>query len=194
MKNLLIALFLTAAASAFAVDYKTQVVPILRIKCYECHSVAKGKEKGDVALDTDEKMKANMGPGSHIVPGEPMKSTLFINLKLPDDDDDVMPPKGKNRLNDAELAIIEGWIKEGANLGPGGAAPATAAATPPAAPAAGAAAPQAWTNAEGKVIQAIFMGLQGDGVLLKIPETGVTHIVPLSKLSPESQAQAKAAK
>lgn len=189
MKKLTLALFLASAASACAVDYKSQVVPILRIKCYECHSVAKGKEKGDVALDTDEKLKAAMGPGGHIVPGDPGKSTMYLNLKLPDDDDDVMPPKGKNRLNDAELAIIEGWIKEGANLGAGAAAPATAAA-----PAAAPGGAQSWTNSEGKVIEAVFMGLQGDGVLLKIPSTGVTHIVPLSKLSPESQAQAKAAK
>jgi hypothetical protein len=50
-----------------------------------------------------------------------------------------------------------------------------------------------WTNTEGKTIEAHFMGLQGDGVLLKIPSTGVTHILPLSKLSPESQTQAKTA-
>ena len=191
MKNLTIVLLLACIGSASAVDYKSQVVPILRIKCYECHSVAKGKSKGDVALDTDEKIKEAIGSSGHIVPGDPAKSSLFLNLKLPNDDDDVMPPKGKNRLNDAELAIIEGWIKEGANLAPGAPGPAPVVA---AAPAGGSGAPQTWTNSDGKVIQAVFMGLQGDGVLLKIPATGVTHIVPLSKLSAESQAQAKAGK
>jgi hypothetical protein len=195
MKNLIVSLLLASAATASAVDFKSQVLPILRVKCFECHSVAKGKTKGDVALDSDEKIKEIMGAGQSIIPGDPKKSTFYISLTLPDDEDDVMPPKGKNRLNPAELALVEGWIKEGANLTGGGAAPATAAA-PAAAPAmaGGEAAPQSWTNSEGKVIEAIFMGLQGDGVLLKIPSTGVTHIVPLAKLSAESQAQAKAAK
>ncbi|HYF35150.1 MAG TPA: c-type cytochrome domain-containing protein, partial [Prosthecobacter sp.] len=172
MKYLTATLFLASAALASAVDFKSQVEPILRVKCFECHSVAKGKTKGDVALDTAEKLKEIMGPGAAIVPGEPKKSTFYISLTLPDDEDDVMPPKGKNRLNAGELALVENWIKEGANLTPGGAAPATAAA--PAAPVGG--APQSWKNIEGTVIEAIFMGLQGDGVLLKIPSTGVTHL------------------
>jgi hypothetical protein len=53
---------------------------------------------------------------------------------------------------------------------------------------------QTWTDVDGRAIQAEFMGLQGDGVLLKVSATGVTHLVPLSRLSAESQAQAKAAK
>ena len=50
-----------------------------------------------------------------------------------------------------------------------------------------------WTSSDGRALEAHFMGLQGDGVLLKVPATGVTHIFPLAKLSPESQAQAKSA-
>ena len=178
------------ATTVFAVDYKSQVVPILRIKCYECHSVAKGKTKGDLALDTDEKMKENMGPGGIIIPGEPAKSDLAVCIKLPNDDDSVMPPKGKNRLSDAEVAIIENWIKEGANLGSG---PTPTAASAPAAASAGGGV-QKWTSADGRTIEATFMGLQGDGVLLKIAATGVTHLVPLARLSAESQTQAKAAR
>jgi hypothetical protein len=53
---------------------------------------------------------------------------------------------------------------------------------------------QSWTSNDGKIIQATFMGLQGDGVLLKMAANGETFLVPLSRLSPESQAQAKAGK
>jgi hypothetical protein len=38
------------------------------------------------------------------------------------------------------------------------------------------------------------MGLQGDGVLLKMAGNGETFLVPLARLSADSQAQAKAAK
>jgi hypothetical protein len=49
-----------------------------------------------------------------------------------------------------------------------------------------------WTSNDGKVIEAQFMGLQGDNVLLKVQSTGVTHTIPLTRLSSNSQNQAKA--
>jgi len=184
--SLLLALVLTAT-NASAVDFKTQIAPIFRNKCYACHSVTK-KVKGKLALD-DAELPKQIGDGKNIIPGQGAKSTMYVNCTLPNDDADVMPPEGKNKLTDAELATFKAWIDEGASLTGGGAAPA---ATPAAMPAA-AGGVLKWTNTEGKTIEAEFMGLQGDGVLLKIPSTGVTHILPLSKLSAESQAQAKAA-
>jgi len=184
--SLLLALVLTAT-TASAVDFKTQIAPIFRNKCYACHSVTK-KVKGKLALD-DAELPKQIGDGKNIIPGQGAKSTMYVNCTLPNDDADVMPPEGKNKLTDAELATFKAWIDEGASLTGGGAAPA---ATPAAMPAA-AGGVLKWTNTEGKTIEAEFMGLQGDGVLLKIPSTGVTHILPLSKLSAESQAQAKAA-
>jgi hypothetical protein len=184
--SLLFALVLTAT-TASAVDYKTQIAPIFRNKCYACHSVTK-KIKGKLALD-DDKLTEQIGAGKNIIPKEAMKSTMYINCTLPNDDADVMPPEGKNRLTDAELATLKAWIDEGASLTGGGAAPAAMPAAMPAA----VGGVLKWTNTEGKTIKAEFMGLKDDGVLLKIPSTGVTHIFPLSKLSAESQAQAKAA-
>ncbi|MGV3659427.1 MAG: c-type cytochrome domain-containing protein [Prosthecobacter sp.] len=195
-QRLLLALaLLTSTASA--VDYAKQIAPIFRQKCFACHSETR-KVKGKLALD-DAKLPEQIGPGKNIIPGEAMKSTMFINCTLPDDDADVMPPDGKNRLTAAELDLLKAWITEGASLTAGGAAPAPApAAAPTAAPAmaggGGDGALMKWTSSDGKVIDAHFMGLQGDGVLLKMPDTGVTHIVPLARLSPESQTQAKAAK
>lgn len=188
MKSLLYALVLTAT-TASAVDFKTQIAPIFRTKCYACHSVTK-KVKGKLALD-DDKLPEQIGAGKNIIPGEAMKSTMFVNCTLADDDSDVMPPEGKNKLTAAELDLFKNWINEGASLTGGGAAPAAAPAA--AMPAAAAGGVLKWTNTEGKTIEAEFMGLQGDSVLLKIPSTGTTHILALSKLSPESQAQAKAA-
>lgn len=188
---LVVATIILSATAASAVDYTKEIKPIFSQKCYACHAVSKGKEKGDVALDTPEKLADVIKPGGHIIPGDAAKSTLLLSCKLPDDDDDVMPPKGKNRLTDAEIKTLETWIQEGASLTGGGAAPAATAA-PAMAPAAGAV--QSWTSNDGKVIQATFMGLQGDGVLLKMASNGETFLVPLIRLSAESQAQAKAAK
>jgi mono/diheme cytochrome c family protein len=179
-----LATLVVASATASAVDYASQIAPIFRAKCYECHHTSK-KVKGDVDL-ADNKMPESIGAGKHIVPNEPKKSTMLIYCALPDDDEDVMPPKGKNRLTPAELKMLETWITEGASLTAGGAAPTAAA------PAAGGA--QKWTSADGKIIEATFVRLDGDNVVLTVTATGTTHAVPLSRLSPESQAQAKAAK
>ena len=184
--RILLALLLTVG-TASAVDYKTQIAPIFRNKCYACHSTTK-KVKGKLALD-DDKLPEQIGAGKNIIPGEAMKSTMLVNCTLPNDDADVMPPEGKNRLTDAEIDLMKAWITEGASLTGGGAAPAPAAAATPAA----AGGLLKWTSSDGKIIEAQFMGLEGDGVLLKMPATGVTHIVPLTRLSPESQAQAKTA-
>lgn len=188
MTHRLILALVVLTSTASAVDYKSQIAPIFRTKCFECHSETK-KVKGKLALD-DAKIPEQIGAGKNIVPSKPEQSTLFIDCGLKDDEDDVMPPKGKNRLTPAEMDMLKNWIAEGANLAGGGAAPAPAPAAA-ATPAAGAVTK--WTSSDGKIIDAEFMGLQGDGVLLKIPSTGVTHIVPLTRLSPESQAQAKSA-
>jgi len=192
MKSPLIAaLIITSAVSASAVDFTKDIKPIFSQKCYACHAVSKGKEKGDVALDTPEKLAEVIKPGGHVIPGEPEKSTLLLSVKLPDDDDEVMPPKGKNRLTPAEITALETWIKEGASLVAGGAAPVAATPAAPA-PASGGAA-QSWTSSDGKVIQASFAGMKDGDALLKMASTGEVFQVPLSRLSAESQAQVKAA-
>lgn len=171
-------LLLAAASPLAAVDFRGQILPILNNKCAECHSVARDKIKGKFAIDRNEDIQ------KHIKVGEPMKSSLVISVTLPDNDEDVMPPKGKNRLTPAEVALLKSWIQEGASFD--GAAPPTSAASAPAP----AAELLSWTNAEGKPLQAYFGGIQGENVLLKTAD-GATHAYPLGKLSAESQAQAR---
>jgi hypothetical protein len=181
-------LLLASASAVWAVDYKSQIVPIFQAKCYECHSQAKGKVKGDLAMEPDDSLAEHIGPGRHIIPGEPAKSTMLIFCQLPDNDEDVMPPKGKNRLTPAELALFEAWIKEGASL------TATTATAPMAAPAPTGERPsQVWTSSDGRTVEASFVSLEGDTLQLKVTATGVMHRFPLSRLSAESQAQARAA-
>ncbi len=192
MKSIVSAAFIFAIAhSASAVEY-AQIKSIFSQKCYACHAVSKGKTKGDLALDTPEKLAEVIKPNGQIVPGDPAKSSLLTSCKLPDDDDDSMPPKGKNRLTPAEITALETWIKEGAFTGSGPAPMVAPTATAAPLPAAGSV--QSWTSNDGKAIQATFMGLQGDGVLLKMAANNEVFLVPLARLSPESQAQAKAAK
>lgn len=165
-----------AATKATATDFKTQVFPILDRKCSECHDEKKKvKGKFDITKEGDF--------SKHIAPGKPDVSGIVLNVTAPDDDDDVMPPKGKNRLSAAEVATLKAWIQEGGKFTVGG------GGTP--APAAGPVA-MSWTNLEGKSLQAVFDRIEDDSVVLYTRD-GTYYKVPLAKLSPESQAQAKKA-
>ncbi|MDB6073394.1 MAG: hypothetical protein JWO89_1034 [Verrucomicrobiaceae bacterium] len=171
-----------ATFSSAATDFKTQIMPILQKKCADCHSEAK-KVKGKFDINKEENYAENVKAGT------PDASKLYTSVIAPDDDDESMPPKGKNRLTKPEVALVKAWITEGASFSPGGAKPGTAAPTT-AAPAAGAA--QSWTNTAGKALTAAFDRLEGDAVVLKAAD-GKYYTVPLANLSPESQAQAKKA-
>ena len=169
-----------AASQAAATDFKSQVYPILNSKCADCHSAAK-KVKGKFDITKNDDF------AKHVKAGSPDVSGIVLNVIAPDDDEDVMPPKGKNRLTPAEVNILKAWIQEGASFAAGGAAPAVPAAAPAAAGGA-----MSWINTAGKSLQAEFDRLEGDAVVLKTAD-GTFYKVPLANLSAESQAQAKKA-
>ena len=196
----LVIALLFAIRTEGATDFKSQVSPVLKQYCYKCHSTqSKPKAKGDLKLDDLANMTSKIGTAT-IKPGNAAQSTLYSTFKLPSSDDDHMPPKKEPQPTAAQMNVIMAWINEGASLeGKAAAAPGApttppAPGTPPAtgAPMAPAAAGEmkAWTSADGKSIQASFLRLEGENVVIQ-REDGEAFIVPLSKLSPESQALAK---
>jgi len=182
-----IAILLGCSVTAEAVDFKTQVAPVLKQYCYKCHSEAEKKEKGKLALDNLKRFGDRIAEGKIISAGKADSSPFYTSLNLPKDDDDHMPPAKDAQPTPAQIALIKQWIDEGASLTGGKAAAPTAA---PAAPATAGGAMQNWTSSDGKVIQAKFIKLDGDNVVIQRAD-GQTFSVPLSRLSPESQAQAK---
>jgi mono/diheme cytochrome c family protein len=181
--SILVTALLGFVHNASAVDYARQIAPILNQRCGDCHKTGAKKPKGDFAINRIEDMQ------KQVKAGEPQKSSLLVSITLPEDDEDVMPPKGKGKVTTQEIALIRQWIQEGASFAAGGAPPAPAAT--PAAPVA-AAGPQKWKNSAGTEIEATFEGMDGtEFVLLKVVSTGVVHKVPLTSLSPESQTLAK---
>lgn len=186
--------------SLSAVDFKRDIQPILKAECYKCHSEESGKEKAGFVFDNLERFAKDIGAGRAIEPGNLTNSHFFEILVSPEDEDAHMPPK--KTLKDNQIKVIREWILAGAPLP--GQAPTAATNTPaptqsPAmAPGATAdvAAPatpvmKAWTNTEGRTIQAAMLRLEGETVVLQMAN-GQIYNYPLSKLSPESQAQAKA--
>lgn len=197
MKNhLLTALVVstTATFSGTAADYVSEILPIMKEHCWDCHS-NETEVKGNVALDPDV-LADQIGAYNVIRPGNPAESGFVERLKLDETHNDFMPRKGKP-LPKREIEKIEAWIQAGAIIDakkPTEDETKRMAEMKPAAPSAGAAGAEAgfqsWTNREGKVIEARLLGLEGDAAKLLL-KNGKSYVVPLSSLSEESAKMAR---
>lgn len=124
---------LSADGDAVAEMYLTQVQPIFDKKCVHCHGAE--KQKGEYRLDDHAVALAGGESGkTAIKPGDPLASDLVRLILLPQEDDDVMPPKGKEALTSEEVLTVIRWIQKGAKF-----PKATAALNPAMTPAAEAA-------------------------------------------------------
>lgn len=96
---------------AFADDFFVQKIePILKARCYECHSHASGIE-GGLALDYKSGWQKGGESGPAIVPGKP-EASLLITAISHIEKDLKMPPD--RRLPAEEIASLTEWIKRGA--------------------------------------------------------------------------------
>ena len=95
--------------------FEKQVRPILVERCEGCHSSAKGKTSGGLALDTRDGWMKGGDSGSPVLPGKPNES-LFIRAIRYDAEGPQMPPKDKGgRLTDREIQVLTDWVMRGAS-------------------------------------------------------------------------------
>lgn len=109
-------LSLTGGSNANAADeptvYGNVIAPIFHAKCVACHGP--DKKKGKMAMHTFELlMKGGSSGETSIVPNHSDKSEVYARVILPEDDDDHMPPEGKDQLTKDEVAVIKWWIDSG---------------------------------------------------------------------------------
>jgi hypothetical protein len=101
---------LTASAAEGDAFFRDQVEPILKQRCYECHSHAT-KIKGGLVLDSRAGWQAGGDSGPTVVPGDVANSRLIEAVRYANPDIE-MPPKAK--LPQSEIAVLEEWVKRGA--------------------------------------------------------------------------------
>lgn len=101
----------TEFADADIEHFETKVLPLLRERCYDCHSHEAGDASGQLMVDTLASMMSGGTRGPSLVPGNPAASVLYTAMMY-DDPELQMPPDGK--LSDDEIALFEQWIKSGA--------------------------------------------------------------------------------
>ncbi|MEY4383268.1 MAG: hypothetical protein RI995_810, partial [Bacteroidota bacterium] len=86
---------------------RNQAHDILHMYCVDCHGTK--KSKGRLRLDQLEYALKGGKNGPALVLGNAAKSEMIRRIKLPKDDDDAMPTKGK-RPTAAEIKLLEDWI------------------------------------------------------------------------------------
>jgi len=100
--------------------FEQKIRPLLVERCYQCH--AQGKPiKGGLKLDTRGGWQKGGDTGPALVPGKPDESLLIKAVRY-QDADLQMPPAGK--LPDAQINLLEEWVRRGApdprdDAGPG---------------------------------------------------------------------------
>ncbi len=105
-----ISALITVSAIAAPVDFVRDVRPIFQHHCYSCH----GEKKQKSGLRLDIKSLAFKGGDKHapdIIASKP-KDSPRIHFITTDDEDKLMPPKGK--LSSTEIGTLTAWINEGA--------------------------------------------------------------------------------
>ena len=93
--------------------YSDVVGRILENKCVSCHNP--NKTKGGLLMTSLSDLLAGGEVGNTILPGNFEESELIRRLHLPTEDEEHMPPDGKQPLNEQEIKILERWIALGAS-------------------------------------------------------------------------------
>jgi hypothetical protein len=91
--------------------YEDIVVRILKQNCVSCHNP--NKQKGQLLMTSYEELLEGGETGPSFSIGHPEESELLRRLHLPKDDEEHMPPEGKNPLTDKEIKILEEWVALG---------------------------------------------------------------------------------
>ena len=102
---------LLLSQSLCADEFFTQKIePLLKSRCFECHSHEKSIE-GGLALDSKSGWQKGGAGGPAVVPGKP-ESSLLIQAIGHTEVDLKMPPD--KRLPVEEIALLTEWVKRGA--------------------------------------------------------------------------------
>jgi len=89
---------------------------VLETHCYECHGSS--KQESGLRLDDRGAILAGGESGEPaVVPGRAMAGELVRRITLPRDDEDAMPPDGRERPSADEILALIDWINAGASFG-----------------------------------------------------------------------------
>lgn len=91
------------------VQYSRDVLPILAQHCFACHGFDEAAREAGLRLDIINEHSLDL-----IGPGEPDSSELIDRISSEDPDVVMPPPSTKKTLSDAQKAVLEEWVQQGA--------------------------------------------------------------------------------
>ncbi|MBK5277830.1 MAG: hypothetical protein JJE09_03095 [Bacteroidia bacterium] len=94
--------------------YDDIIQPLLKEKCYACHSSK--KQKGQLRLDEIELIKKGGKHGEIFTAGEPKESEIIKRTSLSIEEKGHMPPRREAQLTSSDIELIKWWITEGASF------------------------------------------------------------------------------
>ncbi|MCO8122921.1 PSD1 and planctomycete cytochrome C domain-containing protein [Stieleria sp. TO1_6] len=100
-----------AASDSKTVDFLSEIQPILRDNCYECH--AGTTQEGGLNLGIKAKAMQGGDSDAAILAGKSNES-LLIQLVSGVDEDRLMPPEGNEPLTEEQIGLLRSWIDGGA--------------------------------------------------------------------------------
>jgi len=101
----------TKEAAENSVDYLTEIKPLLREKCFACHSSI--KQEGGLRLDAAS-LILNGGDSGPSYIARSVKESLLLERVIDDDDNRMPPAEAGARLTAEEIAKLSEWIEAGA--------------------------------------------------------------------------------
>jgi hypothetical protein len=108
---LLLAASSVAAASAEEpLQFNRDIRPILTENCYYCHGPDQNHRKADLRLDVREAALQE----NAIVPGKPEASEVIARILTADADELMPPPDSHKKLTPEQKALLQRWVREGA--------------------------------------------------------------------------------
>jgi mono/diheme cytochrome c family protein len=101
---------LSAQPDAAAIDFATQIKPILTTHCVSCHGPDEAARQADLRLD-DRAVAVASGA---IQPGNPDRSSLVERILSDAPDLQMPPPDFKRPLSDDQKRLLQTWIAQDA--------------------------------------------------------------------------------
>jgi len=106
---------LAGTAAAAPVDFNRDIRPLLSDHCYACHGPDEQKRKADLRLDRKEDAFRALKSGHRaLVSGDAQKSALITRIRASDPDELMPPAEAGKPLTEAQRALLERWVSEGA--------------------------------------------------------------------------------
>ena len=107
---------LTGCATSRPVGYQSDVYPLLKHKCFRCHTPPNGEGflKTGLNMQTYESLMAGTYYGEVIIPGDSRRSILNKLVEGRAGKAMLMPHDSNSSLTDAEIETLRLWVEQGA--------------------------------------------------------------------------------